>query len=403
MQLRSILSASLFLCCFSVKAQKDTLQSVPFQFSVVPTLSTNGAYNSRCVNQFSVNLLAGYAGGLNGLEIGAFLNLLKGDMRGLQLAGFANVVGGSTTGSQFAGFCNVSRKAAAGIQMSGFANVVSDSMKGIQVTGFVNVNSAAAAGWQCSGFSNINSGSYDGFQASGFMNMNTGYTRGVQLAGFGNISTDTLRGSQVAGFINVARGRTEGIQVAGFLNVSGKLRGVQLGFINYADSLESGTPLGFLSFIGKGGYHAVELTSNETFAGGVQFKLGSERFYNLFNLNMHPGSTFYWGWGYGAGTCIKNTGWFRVNLDAFAIHVNENELWTNALNLLGKAQLGLTWQLSSKVAITAGPTFNTLITRKEDNEGLVGTTIAPWTVFDRVYNDDTRVQFWPGFHAAVRF
>jgi len=403
----------------SAQASADScFKTLPFQLSFFPPLSTNGMENVNSTNLFSVNIIAGYAGGLNGIEMGGFANVLKKDMRGVQMAGFTNVTGGKMQGIQMAGFCNINHKEVKGVQMAGFTNIVSDSVEGSQFAGFANITSGTFTGWQSAGFINLSNGNFKGMQdagfaniaqdsatgaqLSGFINVTGKKLQGVQVAGFANVTGGNIDGSQIAGFINTA-GDVTGTQVSGFINVAKKLRGAQIGFINYADTLESGTPFGFLSIVRKGGYRAFELTSNETFQAGMQFKTGSPLFYNIFLVGARPANTFYWGWGYGFGTNIKNTGALRINLDLVAIHVNENDIWTNHMNLLNKAHLGFSWQIAKRFAVTAGPTFNVNVINKNNQENIGDdSTIAPWTVFDKMYTA-TRVQMWPGFHAAVRF
>jgi len=421
-----LFSILLLLVSFNAEAQEKADSSTrkstvfPFQLSIFPPLSTNGIENENSVNECSINLFAGYSGGVNGLELGAFANVVKGDIQGLQMAGFVNIAGGETRGGQLAGFCNVNQNNVSGVQMAGFTNVVNDSVNGTQLAGFCNLNTGTTNGWQGAGFLNLSrenfsglqvagfvnvvSDTFQGSQFSGFSNVVTGETRGVQYAGFSNTTVGDLHGVQVAGFINTADS-VSGIQISGFMNIARSLRGVQLGFINYADSLVSGTPVGFLSFVRKGGYHVFEITGNETFYAGIQVKTGSDRFYTLFNAGVRPGTDFNWGFGYGLGTCLKNTGKFRVNFDLFSMHVSENTIWTNHLNLLNKAQAGLTWQISKRVGFTAGPTFNVLITNKNNQElSGIEKTVAPETPsFDQVYSGNTRVQMWPGIHAAFRF
>ncbi len=419
--LRSFLFSITLLSSGLLSAQvsADTCgKTLPFQLSFFPPLSTNGLENINSTNLFSVNLVAGYAGGLNGIEMGGFANVLKKDMHGAQMAGFANVTGGKMQGVQMAGFCNVNQKDVRGVQMAGFTNIVSDSVEGSQFAGFANITSGTFTGWQNAGFMNLSNGNFKGLQGSGFANIANDSVVGAQFSGFVNVAGKKMQGAQFAGFANVAGGNIDGTQFAGFINTAGdvkgtqvsgfinvakKLKGAQIGFINYTDSLESGTPIGFLSIVRKGGYRAFELTSNETFQAGAQFKTGAPLFYNIFLIGAKPADNFYWGWGYGFGTNLKNTGKLRINLDLVAMHVNENALWTDYVNLLNKANLGFSWQIAKKFAVTAGPTFNVNVINKNNQENISDdSTIAPWTISDKMYNN-TRVQMWPGFHAAVRF
>ncbi len=382
---------------------QDSLKNVAFQFSFLPPVSSNGMDNVHCRNQFSMNMIAGYGGAVNGIEMAGFANVLHNEMHGIQLAGFTNITGAETEGIQLAGFCNVNQKRVSGIQLAGFSNVVSDSVSGVQLAGFTNVNSGSMDGFQSAGFANINKGKLDGFQSSGFVNTVEDSVQGVQISGFMNYAAQQVNGVQVAGFTNIASHDISGTQVSGFLNVCKRLNGVQVGFINYTDSLESGTPIGFLSIARKGGFRAFELGANETFPATIQWKTGSDLFYNLFSLGAMPGKNFYWGWGYGFGSNLISTGRFRMNLDLMAMHVNNGGLWTNHVNLLNKAHLGFTWQIKNHFAISAGPTFNVLVVNTNSSElTSQESTVAPWTVSDKMYGN-TRVQMWPGAQVIIRF
>ncbi len=384
---------------------QDSLSRItyPVQISFIPPLSTNGLQNVNSVNQLSINLIAGYAGGLEGFELGGFANVLKGSMTGTQIAGFANVVGGPAQGIQIAGFANVNQKRTEGIQVAGFSNVVSDSTAALQLAGFSNMVTGTSQGTQLAGFMNLNRDHFSGFQTAGFANINGKKTGGAQMAGYYNMSNDSCEGLQVAGFMNLAAKRIKGAQIAGFLNVAQSLAGTQIGVINIADTLESGTPFGFLSFIRKGGLFAFELGADETFYANLSIKTGSKQVYNIIGISSRPSNDFYWGLSYGLGSELKQTGRFRIYLDVTATQVNRNDIWSNHLNLLSRAKLGFGWQAGKRFAISAGPDFNVLTLNKFNNENLLSlNTIAPYSIYDKQHGQ-TRVQMWPGAHVSIRF
>jgi hypothetical protein len=394
----------LFLCA-SLEAQTDSIKSTtqPFQMSFIPPMSTNGIANQNSTNHLSINIVAGYSGGLEGIEMGGLANVIKQDAKGVQLSGFTNVVGGKVEGVQLSGFANINKGSTRGIQMAGFINMVNDSSSGIQSSGFANINNGSFSGWQNAGFVNLNQGKLQGVQTAGFTNVTADSIDGVQASGFYNQTNGSINGVQAAGFMNLCNETLEGIQASGFLNVTKRLRGLQIGFLNIADTLEKGTPIGFLSFIRKGGFKAVEITANETFPMGIQLKTGSDIFYNIFTLSAKTGKDFYWAWGTGFGSNLKSKGKFRINLDFTAMHVNDGTVYTDHLNLHGKTQLGFTWQAAKHFAISAGPSFNCLVVNKMNSEGIQNdASVAPYSVLDKMYND-TRVVLWPGAFVSVRF
>lgn len=61
------------------------LQEKPFQFTFIfPPLSNNWIQNSKTINNVSINLLVGNAGGVNGAEIGYFTNTINYHVKGFQ-------------------------------------------------------------------------------------------------------------------------------------------------------------------------------------------------------------------------------------------------------------------------------------------------------------------------------
>ena len=238
-----IIAAALCLSLPGVKAWAQEEEPAPrslVHISLITPLGTNGLESWNTVNHLSLNLFAGYSGGLDGLEVAGFANALKGDMRGIQVAGFCN-------------------------------NTFGDA---------------------------------DGFE----------------IAGFWNYNHRNVKGMQIAGFANLTRGTMEGIQVSGFINYAKVVKGLQIGYINIADTIESGMPIGFISFV-KDGYRVVQIGGNETFMGEISYKSGIERFYNniyhrghrspkFTHLGLgirgghHPSGTSPGGYKYG-GNCLS--------------------------------------------------------------------------------------------------
>ena len=107
------------------------LRQKPFQVTFFfPPLSTNWTQNSKTIKNASINLFVGNAGGVNGAEIGFFINTVNYHVKGFHGAGFGNVVGRSVDGVQLAGFFNVNGTDARVLQGSGFINVCGGSFQG---------------------------------------------------------------------------------------------------------------------------------------------------------------------------------------------------------------------------------------------------------------------------------
>ena len=112
-------------------------EQVFISFSFLPNIGAGGFLSSNQINTISINLLAGKAAGLNGVEFGGLANMETGNVRGAQFAGIANLVGGSVEGAQFGGIINRT-DAVKGVQFAGISNVVPGDVEGIQVAGIVN-------------------------------------------------------------------------------------------------------------------------------------------------------------------------------------------------------------------------------------------------------------------------
>lgn len=409
----------ILLFPFIFNAQTDTTGSV-IQVSLLPPLSSNGVNNAGSVNRLSINIIAGYAGGVKGAEFGGFANILKYNMEGLQLSGFTNVVGHSVNGIQAAGFVNVNGTNVQGIQLSGFANVNGDSLKGMQLAGFVNVNGVSMNGLQGAGFVNWNGGNSVGYQSAGFCNVVNGSLHGaqfagfnntvkgnikaLQLSGFSNVVAGDMHGLQGAGFANVVAGDIQGMQMSGFINVGKRLSGVQLGFINYCDSVKTGSPFGFLSIV-KHGYHKPEIFTNESFQGGIQYKTGTNVFYNIFSFAVHhTASRTYYAWGYGVGTKLKLLNRSAINLDLSSHHINSGNTWTTHLNMLNKLSVTYSYGIFRNLTLFAGPSFNVFVSKNQGQSDFQSApSIIPSLRFYDEILDDTRLILYPGFQAGLRF
>ncbi len=344
-------------------------EKVPVQFSVIPGVSTNGLLNANSTNNFSFNLLAGYSQGTDGMELGSLVNINRKDMNGLQIAGLANVTGRFMKGVQLAGIFNYNGLLFEGVQAAGISNISAGDMKGAQLVGFANILNGDMDGVQISGFGNFTTKSVDGAQISGFLNVAardvefaqvSGFMnyskniKGVQVAGFVNIATNEVRSAQVSSYANFALHRNQGVQLAGFFNYAHRNDGLQLAFINFADS-SSGTPIGFLSLVSKG-YHTLELSANETFPLSLAFKTGVPRFYNIFEVGGSE-SDFHLTYGIGTMPSIGRKWRLSMDLTASAVFNSETPVW-NEQRALGRFALAINYQPWKKFGVALGPTLN---------------------------------------------
>ncbi len=269
------------------------------QLSLVPGVSTNGPIAGAVVNEVSVNILAGYARGLDGLEIGGGANVLSHDMKGAQVAGIGNLVGGTVRGLQLAGGVNHSMRAMKGMQVAGISNTVWDTLIGVQVAGGVNVVKRGMAGTQVSGAANVAIGDLDGVQVSGGLNAATGVVNKAQVSGAINYAK-AVKGGQVSGGVNVSLGEVGGGQVGFGANYAGSVTGGQVSFgANVAPGAVSGGQVGFgLNYAGHvtGGQFSfgANVVPGSVSKGQVGFGLNyagnAEGGQFSFGLNVVPGT-----------------------------------------------------------------------------------------------------------------
>ncbi|MDR0656420.1 MAG: hypothetical protein LBG22_08920 [Treponema sp.] len=179
-----------------------------------------------------------------------------------------------------------------------FVNIAGEQFR-YPLIGFVNIASGNHDLPQI-GYFNWNRNDFSTLQ-SGFVNTVCGDMEGLQM-GFVNTVVKSFRGGQIGfvntaageeasglqiGFVNTAINRFNGAQLS-FVNITKQLNGMQIGIVNYTDSIEQGIPIGLLSIVRNGGYKAVELGVSEISPFNSSFKIGVERFYTSFTVSHNP-------------------------------------------------------------------------------------------------------------------
>ena len=294
----------------------------PFQFSIIPSLSSQGRMSSQMVNKFSFNILGGYNGGVNGLEIGGLYNITNRNVRYVQIAGLFNVVGGHAEGLQIAGLFNKD-----------------SSVRGFQVGGIFN-QTMKAHGFQVGGLVN-RTDSMRGFQVGGIFN-HTIKTQGFQVGGIVN-RNDTMQGFQVAA-----------------VNLNHKFKGVQIGVINIADTIE-GISIGLIN-LGKEGIHNLSISYNEMGIPLLSYKSGNPKLYNIVaagsSMNMQEKAFAF---GYGLGKEIPAGKIFYINPELTSLFfLNGNRV---KQNISARLQLNLQFKISKSLSFYAGPAVTALYSR----------------------------------------
>jgi len=427
------------------------------QVSFIPYVGTNGKLSGSVDNTLSLNIIAGYSGGVNGFELGG-INIVRRNVNGSQISTFANIVGGDTRYFQFAGLFNKNTGSVKGTQIAGFSNVVLDSLKGIQLAGFNNTLHGYMDGIQISGFNNVTTKNVDGIQLTGGVNIalqdvklmqiggfvnycnnvdggqlagyvnvargdvnwgqisgyvNYGRTvKGFQITGIVNISSKEVTGGQLAGvvnygktsgkfqisgFSNIAKDENKGIQLSSVLNYSKKVNGYQIALVNVSDTIESGLPIGLFSFVKKG-FHRVELSANEVLYANMAYKLGVKKLYNAIRIGYDFSNNV--SAGYGIGKQISFSNKFNLNLDLSSDVLLESNSFAYIGNL-NKLATTIDYNLTKHISVFIGPSLN-LSVIPLDTKTNTYQNIAPYSFYNEI-DTDNQIKMWVGGTLGLSF
>lgn len=289
-----------------------------------------------------------------------------------------------------------------------------------ELGGIANINNDNVNGLQISGITNLTKGNSNGLIISGITNLNSEKSKGLHLAGINNYSNDEMIGAQISGIANVAGNSMNGAQIGLTNTVRGKLKGAQVGLINYSDSLKgtqvglinivkdgaSGTSIGLINIV-KNGYYAIEIAADASIWGNINFKMGTERFYTIFKggYTEHNNKDVYT-YGLGFGTMLPIAK--RLNL---AIDLSTSQLIYNGeykdleLNLLSKADLNVQYNVLNNLSIFVGPSINVYTSNyKISGMETVGTLDVPEHAFcDNTSKHGYRTAIWLGGQAGINF
>lgn len=410
-------------------ANLDLAERRSIQASLWPSVGTNKEISGAVVNEMSFNLIAGYARGLEGFELGVGVNMERNYVKGMQIGGLANLVGGDTKGVQVAGALNHTMRSLEGVQIAGFGNTVWDTLSGAQVAGGANVVKGGMRGFQIAGGCNVTTVDLNGVQVAGGVNVTVRNVEKTQVAGGINYGSN-VRGAQVAGGINVASGTVGGGQVAGGINyardVSGGqvaaginvavdtvrggqvgvlnfgriVKGGQVGILNFSDTI-TGSSVGIISFAWRG-YHRFDVATNDVMPLSLQLRTGTRGFHNI--LGYSPGVTNdgRWGFLYGFGTEPRLGKRGFLNVDLTAEQIVEQPEWVDAVNILGRFSVSAGFDLNRYLAISAGPVANLLVSDWGDpDSGAYLSELPPATPAEQWISGDTQMSAWWGWRAAI--
>lgn len=423
-------SSLLFTQSLSAQETEDDLLYRKFRVTLVPGLSSNGVDAPRYNAKYSLNLIAGYHGGLDGYEVGlvninryfarglqaGLLNASGGEMSGIQFSAFGNVSASDLSGVQFSGMGNISGGEIQGIQFAGFGNVSSSNMQGLQFAGLMNIANDMQ-GMQFAGIGNLSGRDIQGMQFAGIFNMAAGEMQGLLFSGITNLSGSSIQGIIFSGITNISRefqgiggaGITnisqsfQGIQLAGIANIADRGEGIQIGLVNYAREFE-GVPVGLISYYGNGRKN-LDLWFTDGGFTHLGLTLGTNPVYNKVSLGFNPliGDRNVWSLSWSIGTYrTLDEAWNRPKLRSyfsthdFTIQRIFEGGWDDTPNAIFSYKYLLGKNITQKTALYVGPSVNLQVSKQPDNSDYTWYSITEGT---RAGRD---VRFWVGFTAGVR-
>ena len=224
------------------QASDTTLEYLKWRVTLLHSVGFNGGNTRGTTAKYSINLIGGIHGGLDGREIGLLYNIEEYYVRGFQLSGGANISGGEMLGMNVAGLTNISQSTMAGLQISGLANLSNNSMSGLQLSGLVNASMKEMTGFHMAGVANISNEDLSGMQMSFGLNISNSDLEGLNLAGLLNLANDDIEGLSMAGLSNISTQDQSGLIFSSFGNISGSsLEGLVLtGGLNLSKDVQSG-------------------------------------------------------------------------------------------------------------------------------------------------------------------
>lgn len=246
-------------------------------------------------------------------------------------------------------------------ELGGVGNYNSHDVRGMQIAGVSNINMEETRGFQFAGVTNTNFGDSTGLIWSGTLNSVFGDTQGVM------VST-----------INVTTGKMKGFQV-GTVNYAAKSKGIQLGVVNVVSEGADSLPIGLISYV-KDGYFAVEASAGEVLYGNVSYKIGVEQFYTIFNVGGSVDDNDpVFSYGIGWGSLIPLSDQYKLAVEATCNEILYDYDWDDGVNLLNKLDLNCYIAMGDHLSLFAGPSFNVYVTDDEE-----GKSPAPYTFPDSI-------------------
>lgn len=375
----------------------DFFANKPYQFSLTPGLGTHGRMGAQVVNKLSVNVIGGYTAGINGVELAGIFNIDKKEVKYVQAAGIFNVVGGDVIGVQLAGIHNQVLDSVVGVQAGGISNMAMGNFVGVQLGGIVNIVEKNMMGVQAAGIYNMEMDSMQGVQLSGLFNHVQKNMRGVQAAGIMNNVPARTDGLQVAGLANSSKKEMRGMQISTIVNYTKRLKGLQIGLINIADT-SSGWQIGVINIVIHG-MHRFSLSANEMLPLNLAYKSGSNKMYSIVQVGFSPEQhAKAYGFGYGIGYGVNFSPNFSLATELIQqnVYVGRWKHLPQVYRLQTLAQL----KLGKNISLFAGPAISLYDPAYfQPSEGYK--TILPGAGYQTFAVGNCRA--WVGWTAGINF
>lgn len=213
---------------------------------------------------------------------------------------------------------------------------------------------AGVKGLEIGGLFNINKKDSKYLQFAGVFNLVGGNMSGLQIAGINNRVLDTVKGVQLAVFNNKTEGQVSGLQFAGFTNEAHRLKGLQIGLVNVADT-SYGASIGLINII-RNGFYRVALSANPLVSTNLSLSSGTRAFYTVLSIGANAdfnNKMYVAGLGLGHDF-VFNDRLYVASVAEFQLGNTTGEIGDSWI----RGKLMLHAQLSKHISIFAGPTYN---------------------------------------------
>ena len=337
--------------------------------SIFYPLSINKTKNDTA--NINLSLFYGHIGGVEGVDLGGIVSVIKKELKGLQITGAAGIAGDYMSGIQVSGLFNIAGDELKGAQFAGIGNIAGEESRGIQAAGIFNITGDEFKGLQGSGIFNITGERFTGVQGSGIFNIVGEDFKGIQAGGIFNITGEKFKGLQAAGIFNIAGDYIKGLQAA-IINITPDLQGIQLGIVNAAETVKGaqvgiinlskkmqGVPVGVVN-LSKDGRIRMTTWGSSIAAVNTGVKFMVKNIYSILyigGINLYkdiPGSISY-GFQYGFHIPVNN---LFVNIDLGYMKI-DNKTWFKSVKgtpdhqvLKVRGMLGI--DISKRFSIFAG-------------------------------------------------